>query len=295
MAAKIPAMRLRPPTRDDAEAVLAVIVARDIADIGHPDFTLDDLVEEWSAPDMELERDAFVAEDDDGRIVGYASVDKRATMVLVDPEHEGRGIGTALREAAEARALERGEEIRQPIAAGNAVGIEHLRAAGYEPEHVYLRLNADLEDVPHPAGDLAIRRFDLETEGREIHELIEAAFTEIPGNVPESYERFHLSVDSRSEPPFRLAADLDGRLAGVATGQRWENGAGYVAILATASGARGRGVGRELLLAMLDAFRREGLTRAELSVHGTNAPATGLYESVGMKPGWRSERWVKRS
>jgi hypothetical protein len=34
---------LRPPTHDDDEAVLAVLVARDIADFGVPDVTLADL------------------------------------------------------------------------------------------------------------------------------------------------------------------------------------------------------------------------------------------------------------
>jgi ribosomal protein S18 acetylase RimI-like enzyme len=289
-------MRLRPPSQAEAEAVLAVIVARDIADIGHPDFTLEDLREEWSAPGADPERDCFVAEDD-GAIVGYASVDPRGLMVLVHPDHEGRGIGTALRTAAEARVLERGEPIRQPIPAANTVGIEHVRAAGYEREHVYQRMTADLDAVPAPPDDAAtpIRLFDLDAEGPEVHELIETAFTEIPGNVPEPYENWHAFVAGRSAPQFRLAVDLDGRLAGAATGQRWEDGVGYVALIATARFARGRGLGRQLLLALLDAFRREGLTRAELSVHGTNAPATGLYESVGMRPAWRSERWAKPS
>ena len=41
--------RLRPPADDDAEAVLAVIVARDVADLGVPDFTLEDLQADWAS------------------------------------------------------------------------------------------------------------------------------------------------------------------------------------------------------------------------------------------------------
>jgi ribosomal protein S18 acetylase RimI-like enzyme len=42
------------------------------------------------------------------------------------------------------------------------------------------------------------------------------------------------------------------------------------------------------------AFRRAGLTHAELSVHGRNRGALRLYESVGMRPTWQAERWEKR-
>ena len=42
-----------------------------------------------------------------------------------------------------------------------------------------------------------------------------------------------------------------------------------------------------------DAFRRAGLTHAELSVHGRNRGALALYESVGMRSIWEAERWEK--
>jgi ribosomal protein S18 acetylase RimI-like enzyme len=82
-------------------------------------------------------------------------------------------------------------------------------------------------------------------------------------------------------------------LAGTVVGERWQDGVGYVAEVAVARRARGRGYGRALLLAMFAAFREAGLTKAELSVHGRNVSALGLYESVGMKPAFRHERWAK--
>ena len=89
-----------------------------------------------------------------------------------------------------------------------------------------------------------------------------------------------------------IAEDEDG-LAGAALGERWENATGYVAELAVAARARGRGLGRALLLGMFAAFRRAGLTHAELSVHGRNRGALALYESVGMRSTWEAERWEK--
>ena len=44
--------RLRPPADADAEAVLEVILARDRADLGVPDFTLEDLRADWGSPGL---------------------------------------------------------------------------------------------------------------------------------------------------------------------------------------------------------------------------------------------------
>ena len=283
-------MILRPPRRDEAEAVLAVIVARDVADIGRADYTLQDVRDDWQLPDVELDRDVFVVEDDDGSLIGWADVDERCARVSVHPDHEGRGVGTLLREATEARLRERGQPVRQNVVSANTAAVEHLRAAGYRPIQSYQRMRAALADVP-PPPDAPVRRFDLEAEGAAVHELIAAAFGEIEANAPQSFASWHAEAAAGSKPAFRLALDDEQGLVAAALGERWENGVGYVAQLAVASRARGRGHGRTLLIALLNAFRDAGLTTAELSVAGTNVSATGLYESAGMKPDFRAERW----
>ena len=48
------------------------MIAGDIADIGEPDYTLEDLHDEWGARDFDLARDAVVVEER-RRIVGYAT------------------------------------------------------------------------------------------------------------------------------------------------------------------------------------------------------------------------------
>jgi ribosomal protein S18 acetylase RimI-like enzyme len=283
-------MILRPPRRDEAEAVLAVIVARDIANIGRADYTLQDVLGDWGLPGIELERDVFVVEDDDGAILGWADVDERCARVTVHPDHEGRGVGTLLREAAEARLRERGQAIRQDVVSSNTTAVEHLRAAGYAPVQFYQRMRAALADVS-PPPDAPVRRFDLDAEGAAVHELIEVAFSEIEANAPQSFASWQAEAAAGSEPAFRLALDDEQGVVAAAVGERWENGVGYVAQLAVASRARGRGHGRTLLVALLNAFRDAGMTTAELSVAGTNVPATGLYTSAGMAPDFRAERW----
>jgi ribosomal protein S18 acetylase RimI-like enzyme len=86
---------------------------------------------------------------------------------------------------------------------------------------------------------------------------------------------------------------LDDLKADAALGERWEGGTGYVAELGVLRRARGRGLGRALLLRLFEAFRHGGLTRAELSVHGRSRGALALYESAGMRTTWEAERWEK--
>ena len=53
--------------------------------------------------------------------------------------------------------------------------------------------------------------------------------------------------------------------------------------MGVASTHRGRGVGRRLLSATLEAATAGGLTRIELVVRADNAPAIGLYARVGFE------------
>src|SRR3712207_4003667 len=119
---------MRPATPADAEAVLDVILARDVADVGHPDITLEDVRADWAAPGVDLERDSRVIE---FRRPVVASAGLPATLhgyclvkpddfvdVYVHPEAEGQGLGTALREWAEARAAQRGAERVMQFVAG---------------------------------------------------------------------------------------------------------------------------------------------------------------------------------
>lgn len=286
--------RLRPPAAADADAVLALIVARDVADLGVPDFTLEDLQADWASPGVSLEHDARVSAPS-GRIRGYAILLGDDAVVMVHPDAEGKGDGTVLRRWAEARAAERGTTVLRQFAAGrNDAARAHLRAAGYQPAQHYFRLRADLATAPTaPAAPL--RTFEVERDEAAVHALIQDAFAEIEGHEFQPLEKWRAKAIAKEghDPSLWLLLEDDEGLAGAALGERWEAGVGYVAELAVARRARGRGHGRTLLLGLFDAFRRAGLRYAELSVHGRNRGALRLYESVGMHPTWQAERWEK--
>jgi ribosomal protein S18 acetylase RimI-like enzyme len=289
-------MKLRAPDSSDAAAVLDLIVARDIADLGKPDYTLEDVQADWSAPGVDRERDAWLAEEH-GSPLGYALLDDRgAALVTVPPTSEGRGVGTVLREAAEKRALERGEAlVRQYVPMTNEAARTHLLAAGYWPALSYFRLRTELAGAPAPPADVPIRSFSRGVDDAPVHALVEEAMAGVAGHEPRSLESWQAAkVEKEGWDPslWLLHEDSDG-LAGVVLCERWEEGVGYIDYLAVAARARGRGLGRALLLHGLAALRDASLTVAELSVQGENASATRLYESVGMGPIWTIERWEK--
>jgi ribosomal protein S18 acetylase RimI-like enzyme len=208
--------------------VLQVIVARDVADLGVPDFTLHDLRADWETPGLELEHDVRVAPGA-GEIRGYAILLGDDAVVIVHPEAEG--------------------PLRQ-----------------FEPD-----------------------------DAAAVHRLIEEAFTEIEGNTPQTLEEWRAKGMAKAghDPALWLLAEDEQGVVGAALGERWESGTSYVGELAVARRARGRGLGRALLLGDFAAFRRAGLTHAELNVHGRNRGALALYESVGMRSTWEAERWEK--
>jgi mycothiol synthase len=289
-------MQVRSPQPGDEDVVLDLIVARDIADLGRPDYTLDDVRADWEAPGIDLAHDAWIAEDGGGP-VGYALLDDRgAVLVTVPPAHEGRGVGKLLREAAETRAARRGEAlIRQYVPKVNERARVHLLDAGYWPAYSYFRMRMELAQAAAPPEELVVRPFSRGPDDAPVHALVEEAMAGVPGNEPRSLESWQAAkVDKEGWDPnlWLLHEDADG-LAGVVLCERWEEGIGYVDYLAVAARARGQGLGRGLLLHGLAALRDAGLGVAELSVQGENASATALYESVGMRPAWTIERWEK--
>jgi len=285
--------RVRPPSEADASSVLQVIVARDVADLGVPDFTLEDLQADWSSPGLALEDDARIAAAGD-EVHGYAILLGDDAVVVVHPDAEGEGTGTVLRRWAEARAGERGTTVLRQFAYGsNDRARRHLHEAGYVPAQHYFRLRADLDTVAPPSA-VPLRTFEP-GDAAAVHRLIEDAFTEIEGNTPLTLEQWRtkgIEKAGHDASLWLVAEDEDG-VVGAALGERWEGGTGYVAELAVARRARGRGLGRALLLGLFAAFRAAGLAHAELSVHGRNRGALALYESVGMRTTWEAERWEK--
>jgi ribosomal protein S18 acetylase RimI-like enzyme len=273
-----------------------VLLARDVADVGYPDFTLEDLHADWATPGLDLERDARVVERAGGEIVASSLLLGDDALIHVHPDACGLGLGTALREHAEERARERGTAVlRQFIPTGNEAAAPLLLDAGYWPVQHYLRMRIALEDLPRGADSAAVRAFDRDQDEIAVHALVQEGLSEVEGFIAEPLEvwRRQRIEKKRWDPALWLVLEDGEGIAGAALGERWDDGLGYVAQLAVAPRARGLGHGRTLLLSLFEAFRADGLRRAELSVHGDNRGAARLYESVGMTASWEAQRWEK--
>ena len=104
---------MRHLTMDDAPAVLALLIACDIAEYGEPDSDLESLLDDWRP--LDLARDAWLIQDASGRVLGYMAVFARAPGYGVDmyvhPEHSEAGLQAVLLARCEEHA--RGSDCRQ--------------------------------------------------------------------------------------------------------------------------------------------------------------------------------------
>ncbi len=133
-----------------------------------------------------------------------------------------------------------------------------------------------------------------------VHTLLAAIIAE--GNLlmsdeppdPAHFRRF-VAANLAAGSPFRVA-DVEGQLVGwadlVPHTQPSRRHAGRVG-MGVARGARGRGIGRRLLEAVISDARAGGYLRLELEVFTDNEPAIHLYRALGFREEGhhRAVRW----
>src|ERR687887_2441452 len=144
MISSPPEFAVRPARREDAEAVLRLVPP----ELG---LGLDDIRAEWRTTD--LERDTW-AWDHDGRLVAFAILRSRGEELSVNgfvhPDFRGRGLGTAIVQATEVRARERGAgKLDSGILATDRAAAALLEANGYRDVAHYYVMTIEL-DAPPP-------------------------------------------------------------------------------------------------------------------------------------------------
>lgn len=285
-----PGFSARRPALDDAPGILAVGIARDIEDLGEPDYSLDDVREE-----LEEATEGFVVLDETGMVVASGLLTGGDARVAVHPHSCNKGIGSWLREQLEARALAGGQPVvRQQVGGSNDAARRLLEAAGYEVAQRFWRMVRDLEalEAPRWPADIEPRPYEPGQDDEDAYALIHDAFRDIPGNVDRSFDEWRAQSVQGAQFAPELSTIAPGQ--GVAICERWEDGQGYVAYLAVARDQRGKGLGRALLAHSLTKMKDAGLTKAALGVNGSNESATRLYESLGMVSAFEAERYEKK-
>lgn len=291
-------LALRPSGRDDDDEVLRVLAARETRDFGVADFIRGFLLERWREQRFDPEADAVVAHDGDV-VVGYAGLFEQGALVFVDPGYERQGVGSRLREWAEATAVERRRSHhRQVIAHANANGHALLAAAGYQHVRSVIQMAKSTEaaaPAPPPPSGITLSEPDLPADARALHLADTASFAGNADYQPASFVSFeqeHLR-SPYFDPALSRVARRGDAIAGFTLCRRNPEGSGYVDLLAVDPSERGRGLGTSLLLTAFEAFARAGLREAWLDVASDNPRGLRLYHRAGMSERLRVDVYEK--
>jgi len=265
-------------------------------------------------------RDLFVVEVD-GRLVGYARTEwsdepdgtrLHEVICFLDPAFRRRGIGRAMLDAVEARAVEVLDEhpttaaaFFQSSASGDDGADTLFTQNGYTPirfGYVMVRPNLDpASDARLPDG-LEIRPVE-EAHLRPIWDAAVEAFRDAWGFVEPTerdYELYATDPIQSDHSLWRVAWDGD-EVAGQVRGfinhdenERFGSNRGWVENISVRRRWRKRGLARALIAETIDALRERGMTEGALNVDTENVSgALRLYESVGFRPVSRSTTYRK--
>ncbi|GAA5113256.1 hypothetical protein GCM10023339_17320 [Alloalcanivorax gelatiniphagus] len=290
-----PGLTTRPLTLADAEAVHAAIVAEEVVDLGESEMTLEDVVSDWQRPSYDIASRTIGVFDGD-RLVAYADrSDADVAYTAVLPEHQGRGIGTALARWLQAEARAAGStRIGTQVPEGSAAD-RLMRDLGYEVRwtawDLELPPGREISARPLPEG-YTLRDAD-EADRTTAWTLLEDCFLEWSERERTSLDDFGARVWDRpgAEPwNLRLLVSPDGDVVG-ATHVFLSGDGAYVARIAVRPDHRGRGLAPTMLVDAFALARQHGAMRCYLSTD-TRAGARGLYEKVGMEV---TSTWVNRA
>lgn len=294
---------VRRPTVDDAQTVLDMMIACDIAEYGEPDSSLDDLLDEWGQVD--LAQDAWLVFSPDNRLAGYAIVFNDDVTPGFDfyahPACSGNKLQEYLLAQCEARAQltddqVSGATITTIISQVNKAGRLALESAGYEPRKYYFRMLIALDALPPapvwPEG-CTLRTIVPGQDDQMVYDFIQTAF-ERPGRRPPSFESWRdymMRPDHFTPELWFLLFDRD-ELIGASLCYDYPE-FGWVRQLGVASSRRRQGIGSALLQHTFHVFAQRGHKEVALAVDSERPTAQALYENVGMKCVRRHDGYYK--
>jgi mycothiol synthase len=290
---------LRRPRPEDAEAVAAVMTAGDDA---VEEVTAADVKREWH--ELDIDNDVWLVDSGNAVVAAAGLVkhtdDRVASEAYVAPEHQDRGLGSALLALIEARARELapGARLSNGVLSSNDAAVALLERRGYRSVRHFFRMTIDLQEPPPepqwPEG-LEPRLFDRE-HAEAFHDASDDAFSEEWGHTPRTFEDFRknrLEAPGASLDLWLGVWDGDEIAATMICERRYEMG--WVGSIGVRKPWRRRGIGLALLHHAFGEFWRRGEQRIGLGVDAENPTgATRLYERAGMKVAFEFVVYEKR-
>ena len=128
--------------------------------------------------------------------------------------------------------------------------------------------------------EMTPRSFD----GFCLHQDTEREFGKIGGTSWQEHKKMAVEYDPDRNPGDTLVAEVDGEVAGYAcTRLHRFNSVGHVANLAVSPELQGKGVGKALMRAVLEHFKRHGMVYARIETLDQNYKGKRFYPSLGFK------------
>lgn len=258
-----------------------------------------DVIEGLGRPRHFPENNLFIAERA-GDMVGYVDVTVEVDIgrvvlsYLVHSEHRGEVVAMKLigRAISRARKLEV-KRVHVNVPEGS-VGVRKLfTKMGFRFIRRFLELDLDLSEVYVPNTDRIESRYRHLKRGDEdklVH-IQNRSFADTWGFNPNTVEEivYRTGLPNCSPEDIILACDGDS-VIGYCWTRIYVGGAeltinrkGRIYMLGVDPNYRGRGVGKEVLMAGLAYLRSKGVGIVELTVDGKNEAARALYGSAGFR------------
>ncbi len=296
----------RLPIMADAQDVLALMNACDVADYGEPDSDLDDFIFDWQEGD--LQRDAWLIQAADGTLAAYGMVSAWSGGFQIDcfarPDVQEMGLQACLLNLGEQRAhalLAAGAAtppvVRAYAAHVNQSDLAALVAASFQPAKYHFRMQIDqAEPPPDPVWPdrCQLRTVRPGQDDESLHGLIQQAF-DLPGRTPQPLEEWRdfMMRPDHFVPELWFVLTSNEEIVAAALCFDYEP-YGWVRQLAVAADWRRRGIGSAMLHHVFGVFYRRGQRRVALGVEAANENAYRLYERAGMRRVRQFDEYQKR-
>lgn len=284
------------PVKEDAQAVLDLMIACDIADYGEADSELADLLDDWS--EMDLEHDTWLAYNKEKNLLGYAGIYVDAGGVFhydlyVHPGPAYLDVNRELLEKCEERTRAiLSEKNRVKVDASLIISDTNrslkslAEKLGYRI-HIYhcgMRIQFNNPPAaPEWAEGISLRTAIPGEDDHLIYEFIQRTF-EKPARTAPSFESWRSTMLGASN--FRsdlwFLAFHGEKLVGANLCFAYPE-SGWVRQLGVEPAWRGKGIGAALLQHTFCVFYEMGYTSVGLGVEAENLNAFHLYERVGMQ------------
>jgi GNAT superfamily N-acetyltransferase len=283
------------PTPADLTRVTNFVRACDIAFFGEPDTSEADMEYEWNRSGFDVRRYAWLLIDPSNEIAGYTDFYQHDSDLYIN--HNTAFLpGKAdpiPKDLFYRMGMQRGKENLQPGGRIRTISLREetsrmLEELGFHAIQVQYRMQIDFTGPPDkpewPAG-YQLTPFNRDKHAREVYEVIETAFQELPHREGNSFEGWGHFVLERSDfdPAFLFMITKDEEVAGVAIGFNNPMG-GWVKQLAVKKSHRGQHLALNLLRHAFTVFYEQGCSLVALTVDSENATgAPQLYLRAGMK------------